>query len=41
VIVGTYSSIYTAPAIALELKVTTTDLLAPQREEDDAQEELP
>jgi len=41
VIVGTYSSIYTASAVALELKVTTTDLLPLQREEDDALEDLP
>ncbi len=41
VVVGTYSSIYTASATALALNVSTVDLLPPQKEEDETLKELP
>ncbi len=41
IVVGTYSSIYIASASALEMKVSTIDLLPPQKEEDETLKELP
>lgn len=41
VVIGTYSSIYLAAAVALELKVTPLDLQPPRTEEDKELEELP
>ena len=40
IIVGTYSSIYTASAIALELGVSAQDLMPPERDPDGL-DELP
>jgi preprotein translocase subunit SecF len=41
VLVGTYSSIYIASAVALELKVIAMDLMPAQEHEDDELKELP
>jgi preprotein translocase subunit SecF len=41
IVVGTYSSIYIASATALGLKVSTVDLLPPQKEEDETLKEIP
>jgi preprotein translocase subunit SecF len=41
IVVGTYSSIYIASATALALKVSTIDLLPPQKEEDETLKDIP